>query len=173
MGSAIVTPIDLMIAIINEHTTRSIWTDSPLEGYKQLRGNTTRGEVGEEFIARYLTQSGIAADRRGSRVAPVDLQIAGRLCEVKTASLGENGTFQFNHVRRDKPYQYLLCLGVCPNQLVFGAWPKEDVEQGRAGTLVHMAEGQRTTLKLTKKLADLRPIEELVPWVNAVLMGGE
>lgn len=172
MGSAIVAPTDLMITIINEHSKRSMWTDSPLEGYKQLGGNTTRGEVGEEFIARYLTQSGIAVERRGSRVAPVDLEIAGWVCEVKTASQGETGTFQFNHVRRDTPYQYLLCLGVCPSQLVFGAWTKEDVEQGRAGTLVHMAQRQRTTLKLTKKLADLRPIEELVPWVNAVLMGG-
>ena len=172
MGSAIVTPIDLMITIINEHTKRSIWTDSPLEGYKQLGGNTTRGEVGEEFIARYLTQSGIPVER-GSRVAPTDLQIAGRPCEVKTASLGETGTFQFNHVRRDKPYQYLLCLGVCPSKLVFAAWTKEDVEQGVAGTLVNMAENQPTTLKLTKKLDDLRPIEELVPWVNAVLLGRE
>ena len=173
MGSAIVTPIDLLITIINEHTTGSIWTDSPLEGYKQLRGNTTRGEVGEEFLVRYLTQSGIAVKRGGSRVAPVDLQIAGRPCEVKTASLGETGTFQFNHVRLDKPYQYLLCLGVCPSQLVFGAWTKEEVEQGVAGTLVDMAEGQGTTLKLTKRLNGLRPIEELVPWVNAVLSGRE
>lgn len=170
MGSAIVTPLELMIAIINERTKRSMWTDSPLEGYQRF-DNTNRGAIGEEFLVRYLTQAGIAVEQRGSRVAPVDLHIAGWACEVKTASQGETGTFQFNHVRRDTPYQYLLCLGVCPSQLVFGAWTKEDVEQGRAGRLVDMAQRQRTTSKLTKNLADLRPIEELVPWVNAVLIG--
>jgi hypothetical protein len=45
------------------------------------------------------------------------MQLAGLRVEVKTASLGANGTFQFNHVRLDKPYQYLLCLGICPKKL--------------------------------------------------------
>ena len=170
MGSAVIEPIELMVAIIKEHTPRSIWTDSPLEGYRHV-GMTNRGEIGEAFIARYLRQSGISV-QQGSRVAPTDLQIAGQPCEVKTASLGVTGTFQFNHVRLDKPYKYLLCLGICPTELVFAAWTKEEVRQGEAGTLVHMAENQTTTLKLTKRLDELRPIEELTPWVNGVILKG-
>ena len=168
MGSTLIEPIELMIAIIKEHTPRSIWTDSPLEGYRYV-GMTNRGEIGEDFIARYLRQSGIPV-QRGSRVALTDLQIAGQPCEVKTASLGAVGTFQFNHVRLDKPYRYLLCLGICPNRLVFAAWTKEEVIRGEAGTLVHMAENQTTTLKLTKRLDDLRPIEDLTAWVNTVVL---
>ena len=171
MGSTVIEPIDLMVAIIKEHTPRSIWIDSPLEGYRYV-GMTNRGEIGEEFIARYLTQAGVSV-QRGSRVAPTDLQIAGQPCEIKTASLGATGTFQFNHVRLDKPYRYLLCLGICPNELVFAAWTKAEVEQGIAGTLVHMAESQRTTLKLTKRVGDLHPIAELTAWVNAVVVKGE
>lgn len=54
VGSAGVTPIDLMIAIIEEHTQRSMWTDSPLEGYRRVSGNTIRGAIGEEFMVRCL-----------------------------------------------------------------------------------------------------------------------
>lgn len=40
-------------------------------------------------------------------------------------------------------------------------WRKGDIAEGNAGHLVRMAEGQSVTWKLTKKLTDMRPIEEL------------
>ncbi len=46
-------PIALMADVIRENTPKSIWDGSPLEGYRRL-GNTNRGEIGEEFIRRYL-----------------------------------------------------------------------------------------------------------------------
>ena len=103
---------------------------------------------------------------QGSRTAPTDLLIAGQRIEVKTASLGANGTFQFNHVRLDRTYNYLLCLGICPDKIVFNAWRKGVISEGCAGTLVRMAEGQSTTHKLTKRLAEMRPIPELPDWVR-------
>ena len=102
-------PIDLMVQVISEHSPKSIWTGSPLDGYRRL-GNTNRGQIGEEFIRQYLIAANIPV-RNGSRVTPTDLLIAGKRFEVKTASLGANGTFQFNHVRLDRTYNYLLCLG--------------------------------------------------------------
>ena len=107
----------------------------------------------------------------GSRVTATDLLIAGKRFEVKTASLGANGTFQFNHVRLDRSYNYLLCLGVCPEKIVYLAWRKGVVSEGGAGTLVRMAEGQSTTHKITKKLADMKPIEELTGWIRKEIMG--
>lgn len=89
------------------------------------------------------------------------MQVAGHSFEIKTASLGANGTFQFNHVRLDRKYGYLLCLGICPEEIVFNMWRKGDVAEGTAGTLVRMAEGQSVTWKLTKKLSDMRPIANL------------
>lgn len=168
MGTTELTPVELMVTVIKDHTPRSIWTDSPLEGYRHV-GNTNRGAIGEDFLERYLTQFHIPVERGSSRVTATDLQIAGEPFEVKTASLGANGTFQFNHVRLDKPYRYLLCLGVCPQQIVFAVWRKGLVAEGEAGKLVRMAEGQSITFKLTKKLEDLHPIEELVPWVNEIM----
>ena len=164
MGSAGLSPVDLMVEVIKDHTPKSIWTDSPFKGYRMV-GNTNRGAIGEDFIRRYLRRAGIGVGN-GSRVTPTDLRIAGERFEVKTASLGANGTFQFNHVRLDKQYRYLLCLGICPHRIVFNAWRKGALSEGEAGKLVRMAEGQSTTHKLTKKLADMKPIEELPLWIQ-------
>ena len=92
--------------------------------------------------------------------------IAGQRFEIKTASQGVNGTFQFNHVRLDRTYSYLLCLGICPDKIVFNAWRKGVISEGGAGSLVRMAEGQSTTHKLTKRVAEMRPIEELIDWIR-------
>ena len=171
MESSRVNPIDLMVNVIKDHSPKSIWTESPMEGYR-LVGNTNRGAIGEDFIYRYLKQSGISVSGGGSRVTPTDLEIAGIRVEVKTASLGANGTFQFNHVRMDKDYRYLLCLGICPERIVFNAWRKGALSEGAAGTLVRMAEGQSTTHKLTKKLGDMKEINDLPTWVRAEIGDG-
>ncbi len=61
----------------------------------------------------------------------------------------------------DRNYHYLLCLGICPDKIVFNMWRKGIVAESEAGTLVRMAEGQSVTNKLTKKLVDMKPIESL------------
>ena len=161
-------PVDLMATVIREHTPKDIWQGSPLIGYRLL-GNTNRGEIGEEFIRRYLARHGIETGN-GSRASRTDLRIGSVQFEVKTASLGANGTFQFNHVRLDRMYAYLLCLGVCPDRLVFNMWRKGDVAENRAGRLVRMAEGQAVTYKLTKKLGDMLEIEDMPERVRQVTM---
>jgi hypothetical protein len=152
MGAAEVTPVELLIEIIKEHSPENIWLDSPLIGYRQL-GNTNRGEIGEEFLRRYLRKNGLPVDvphnHRG-RTSLTDMRIGEHAFEVKTASLGANQTFQFNHVRLDRKYSYLLCLGICPHEIVFNVWSKGQVAEETAGTLVRMAEGQSVTYKLTK-----------------------
>ena len=151
--------IALMVEIIQEHAPEDIWQGSPLIGYRSL-GNTNRGEIGEEFIRRFLTAAGFPVNK-SARTSETDLRIVDQRVEVKTASLGANGTFQFNHVRLDRSYDYLLCLGICPHSIMFNMWRKGEVAENRAGSLARMAEGQAVTYKITKKLADMRPIEEL------------
>ncbi len=167
METAPIDPMALMVLIIKDHAPENIWLESPLHGYRDL-GNTNRGAIGEEFIRRYLSAVGIATDQ-GNRTAITDMQIAGHDFEVKTASLGANGTFQFNHVRLDRKYEHLLCLGICPYKIVFNMWRKGDVAEGKAGTLVRMAEGQAVTWKLTKKLSSMIPIENLPDMLRTVL----
>lgn len=153
------SPVELLVEIIKEQVPEDIWAGSPLAGYRLL-GNTNRGEIGEEFLKRFVNNAGIEATR-GGRTARTDMRIAGRPFEVKTASLGVNLTFQFNHVRLDRTFDFLLCFGICPDRLVFNIWRKGEVAEGRAGTLVRMAEGQAVTFKITKKLADMRSIDDL------------
>jgi hypothetical protein len=154
-----VNAVELLVEIIKEHVPEDIWQRSPLIGYRHL-GNTNRGEIGEEFIRRYLKKAGIPVSN-GGRTSRTDMQVAGHAFEVKTASLGANGTFQFNHVRLDRKYEYLLCLGICPKEIVFDIWRKGEVAEGTAGHLVRMAEGQAVTYKITKKLSEMRPIAKL------------
>ena len=160
MDPASVDPIALMVDIIKGHAPKDIWIDSPIQGYRSL-GNTNRGEIGEEFVRQYLKASGISVSDKGWRADLIDMVIAKHSFEIKTASLGVNGTFQFNHVRSDRDYDYLLCLGLCPYEIVFKVWSKDKVIKGKAGKLVSMAQDQAVTAKLTKKLSDMRPIKQL------------
>lgn len=97
------------------------------------------------------------------------MEINTRKFEIKTASEDVNGNFQFNHIRLDRDYDYLLCLGISPSSIWFNAWRKGDVAEKKAGSLVRMAEGQSVTFKLTKSIKNMRPIEELPMWINRVL----
>lgn len=161
--------VEILRQVIRENTPRSIWTDAPLESFRRVE-NTNRGEIGEEFLRRYLARENIPMGRKTGRTSREDMQIAGEIFEVKTASEGANGTFQFNHIRLDRRYKYLLCLGIRPVAVVFGVWSKGDVAEESAGSLVRMAEGQSVTFKLTKKVGDLNGIAGLPEWIRATLM---
>ena len=161
--------IGLLLEVIRENSPKSIWTDAPLEPFRRVE-NTNRGDIGEEFLIRYLTQAGFSALKSDMRSVRQDMRISGQSFEVKTASLGANNTFQFNHVRLDRDYRYLLCLGVCPDHIVYNVWRKGALAEGEAGHLVRMAEGQSITFKLTKRLVDMFPIEELPDWVRHEIM---
>lgn len=166
-----ITPITILLEVIRDHSPKSKWTDAPLEKFRHVE-NTNRGEIGEEFLRRFLKQHGIKAGN-GSRVTPTDLSILGCTFEVKTASEDRGGSFQFNHIRLDRQYDYLLCLGISPDEIFFNVWRKGEVAENRAGRLVRMAEGQSVTFKLTKRKKTMRSIEELPKWIQATLQEAE
>ena len=158
-------PVQLMLAVIREHSPKTIWSGAPLEAFRQV-ANTNRGDIGEEFVRRFLEQHNIDAVKAESRIQPADMLILGKRFEVKTASEDTGGSFQFNHVRLDRKYDYLFCLGVRPAEIMFNAWTKGDVSEGKAGSLVRMAEGQSVTFKLTKRPDAMRKIDELPSWIQ-------
>ncbi|MDE2638845.1 MAG: hypothetical protein OXI30_20945 [Chloroflexota bacterium] len=160
MGATEIDPVGLMVEVIKTHAPEDIWQGSPLIGYRVL-GNTNRGAIGEEFVRRFLGANDIPV-AFGGRTSRTDLTIGQNRFEIKTASLGANGTFQFNHVRLDRDYDFLFCLGICPSAIVFNIWRKGDVAENRAGKLVRMAEGQAVTYKLTKRLDVMREIDTLI-----------
>ena len=163
--------IELMLEVIKSHTPKTIWTNAPLESFRHV-ANTNRGDIGEDFVYRYLKQFGIPIVPSRSRIQEWDFLIADKRFELKTASEDSSGSFQFNHVRLDRDYHYLLCLGIRPAEIMFGVWRKGEVSENVAGRLVRMAEGQSVTYKLTKKPAAMRKIEELPDWIRGTLMSG-
>ena len=162
--------LELLLEVIREHTPKSIWTGAPLAPFRAV-ANTNRGDIGEEFLRRYLGQHGIVVFKAGSRIDAADMQIKDKFFEVKTASEDTGGSFQFNHIRLDREYDYLLCLGIRPAAILFNVWTKGAVAEGKAGKLVRMAEGQSVTHKLTKRPASMRPIKDLPKWVQQHLGG--
>lgn len=155
-----IDPVQLMLDVIKENTPNSVWVGAPLESFRSV-ANTNRGDIGEEFVTRYLKSLGLSVVKAPSRNREWDIEILGQKLEVKTASEDSGGAFQFNHIRLDRKYGYLLCLGVRPSELLFGLWSKGEVAEGIAGSLVRMAEGQSITFKLTKKPRQLEPIQNL------------
>lgn len=162
--------VALFLEVVREHARKSKWTEATLSPFPQV-ANTNRGDIGEDFLCRYLRRAGVSVARSATRTKMWDLEIEGKRFEVKTASEDVSGAFQFNHIRLDRAYEYLLCLGVRPEEIRFGVWRKGEVSEGVAGTLVRMAEGQSTTHKLTKSVPALSPIEELPDWVRETLIG--
>jgi len=161
-----VTPVEVMQQITDELAEKDIWTGTPMESFRRL-GPTNRGEAGERFMQRFLVPLGVRVEN-GTRTDETDWKIEGKRSEVKTASLGTNDTFQFNHVRLDHDYAILVATGVCPSDIVCDAWLKSEVAAGKAGKLARMARGQSVTYKITRPLGKMRPIHHLPAIIRAL-----
>ncbi|MDE0604599.1 MAG: hypothetical protein OXI18_09365 [bacterium] len=133
------------------------WADSPFERIRRIE-TASRGKVGQKLVARLCEHLELACEF-GEVQSPWDVKIEGRTFEVKTATEGANGTFQFNHIRYHRRYEFLLCVGITPVEIVFDAWSKADVVTERAGHLVTMERGANASYKLTKRTAQMSPID--------------
>ncbi len=150
--------IRVMQEVIAQLGNNPKWVDAPLGGIKVL-SNTHVGSAGQAFVREWCGFLGIAWEPPPEALGPWDARIAGLAFEIKTATEDVNGAFQFNHIRHHRDYQALLCVGIAPDAVLFDAWRKGDVAEGRAGHLVTMDAGSSATFKLSKKRADLLPIE--------------
>src|ERR1017187_7833013 len=140
-------PKDIFLQVVSGKIIDKKWTDQPHQAFKNLP-NSSKGDAGEEFIKIYVTQLGFTAIK-DKRLGDFDLLIQNKKFEIKLASEDISGSFQFNHIRYDSKYDYLLCLGVTPDNLVFDIWTKADVATGKAGNLVSMGKNQNSSFKLT------------------------
>lgn len=153
-------PLNLLVEIAKKKHIHNKWTDKPLYIIKIL-DNSCKGDLAEEFILEYCKKLGFSVEYGKSRLGDFDLLIEDKKFEVKMATEDQTGNFQFNHIRYDYKYHYLLCVGVCPDKILFQIYTKGEVATGEAGNLVSMGRGQNSSFKLTKPKRTLRPIEEL------------
>lgn len=153
-------PKELFLEVIGGKLIHAKQGGQPHEAFKNLP-NSSKGDAGEEFLRRYITGLGFTVVK-DKRLGDFDLLIENAKFEVKLASEDISGSLQFNHIRYDSKYDYLLCLGVTPDNLVFDIWDKGSVTTGKAGNLVSMGKNQNSSFKLTKKVSHLKDISELL-----------
>lgn len=155
----------LLKDVLGRHHNPSKWDGAAFERIKHI-SNTQVGDVGQDFVSEICSRSGLALalprtdEGQPRRQHPWDMKINGITFEVKTATEDVKNAFQFNHIRYHRQYDALLCIGISPNNIHFGAWLKSTVATGGAGRLVTMDKGSSATWKLTKRATQLRPIGE-------------
>ena len=153
----------ILAEVLERHDDHSKWDGSRFERIKRISSSRV-GDVGQEFIEILCQEHGIECEfpmnRQGRRARqnPWDMRILGVTFEVKTATEDVGGSYQFNHIRHHRDYQALLCLGISPEDVRFGAWRKGSVAEGTAGHLVSMERGGSASFKLTKRPSDLYDI---------------
>lgn len=150
----------LLLDIARGHMRDDVWVDAPLESVKRLPP-TAIGASGEDYAYRLCGETGLSEDVRRKRGGePWDLWIEGRAFEIKTATQGERGRFQFNNIRVRQRYDALLAIAIAPDDVFVQAWTGAGIKRGDAGHLSLMDRDAPNLLKITRQARDLRPVTE-------------
>lgn len=158
-------PIQILIKVAKEKHIEDKWIGKPLYFIKILP-NTSKGDLGEDFVEAYAEELGFKVEEKKSNKGDYDKKINGKKFEIKFATEDKSGNFQFNHIRMDFKYEYLICVGCSPEDIHFNIYQKADVVMGKAGTMVPMGKGHNADWKLTKKKSTLLPINKFKEKLN-------
>ena len=169
MEATLTDSISVMKQVIAHYGNNPKWADAPLGNVKIL-SNTHVGEVGQDFVRDWCTELGMEWAGAASKRSPWDARIEGVTFEVKTATEDLKGGYQFNHIRYHREYQALLCIGIAPDAVLFDAWRKGEISEGKAGHLVTMDQGSSATFKLSKRRAELRHIDQFKERVEGIIL---
>ncbi|GHT14990.1 hypothetical protein AGMMS4956_14010 [Bacteroidia bacterium] len=146
-----------------------------------LEGNAV-GQIGEEY-AKFLVNRFTEIIDDGVIHDEYDIQTKnGVLLEVKTARKGtKNNTFQFNGINPNYNYNYLLCIGICEDAVLFRIFEKKElsyhhkdrkfyIKQGDfEKQLVAMNPNNQVNFKLTLNLKELLSISLLPNQLQTIL----
>ncbi|MCY4259069.1 MAG: hypothetical protein OXC91_02235 [Rhodobacteraceae bacterium] len=152
-------PHGILARVLSRYKDADKWVDASFEQIKRI-SNTKVGDVGQDFIEELCGELKFdcsfpeGSKGKRSRQSPWDIRIEGRTFELKTATEDVSGSFQFNHIRYQRQYEGLLCVGIAPEIIHFGTWTKAEVATGMAGNLVSMEKGGSASFKLTKRPHD-------------------
>ncbi|MDR2292496.1 MAG: hypothetical protein LBE11_03380 [Prevotellaceae bacterium] len=146
-----------------------------------LEGNAV-GQIGEEY-SKFLISQFVEIIDDGIIHDEYDIQTKnGVFFEVKTARKGnKNNTFQFNGINPNYNYNYLLCIGICEDAVLFRIFEKKDISYHhkdrkfyiRQGNfekqLVSMNPNNQVNFKLTLNLKELISISLLHDQIQTIL----
>ena len=102
-------------------STGSAWHESDYKSIKELEIDG-RGRFGEALIERIITTLGYDAESNGAtdrtkKHWDIRDNSNGLDIEVKTATLGNKKTFQFEGFEKDRDYHAVILLGIAPSAL--------------------------------------------------------
>ncbi len=161
--------LKLLREIAEKKKPQSKWTGSTFEIIKNMP-TSNKGEVGEEFIFQLSKKlvdknTSINPNKRDA----YDMTILKKKIEIKIATEDTAGNFQFNGIRYHRKYDFLLVLGISPENVYFNIYNAADVKTQKIGILVPMEKGAVGTQKLTRKKDQLPNISKFNTIVTEVL----
>ena len=117
-----------------------------------LEGNAV-GQIGEEY-AKFLVSQFAEIIDDGVIHDEYDIQTKnGVFFEVKTARKGsKNNTFQFNGINPNYNYNYLLCIGICEDAVLFRIFEKKEISYHHKDRKFYMKQGD-----FEKQLVSMNP----------------
>lgn len=148
---------------------------------RDFEGNAI-GQIGEEYIKLIVSEITEIVDDGVIHNEYDILTKSGKYIEVKTARKGRtNNTFQFNGINPRYNYDFLICLGVCEDKLLYRIFFKSETQyihkernhfiiQGDyKRQLVQMNPDNHVNLKLTINLNDLYDISNIIDELKKIL----
>ncbi|MFJ6269240.1 hypothetical protein ACIQG8_04535 [Pseudarthrobacter oxydans] len=109
---------DLSNSMREDRARGEDWEDSPFEWMLSLPPGT-KGAVGRQMIAYWAESSGFYVQARGLK-----LEIEGHLVAIKMSTLWEGAEFKFQQIR-DEAYDFVLFVGICPQDVYAWIIPKD------------------------------------------------
>ena len=115
------------MACIETHGKKvSVWDGSLLRDIKNLSADAI-GYVGEQLLFNLCKNHGVDVEwdgnknvsKKGSSEQSYDILLRGRKVEVKTARMGERGTFQHETLSNDNSPDFWIFIDISPYETYF------------------------------------------------------
>ena len=144
---------------VQDRKKGSKWTGSKYESIKDA-SMTVKGDFGERVAQQCLQFLGIDAEIINGGKGEFDIlcESINTRFENKLATEDTNYSFQFNGIKLDVNYDYVFCLGVTPDELLFEIVPKGDFK--KFGSFVPMTKDGKDSWKMTVRKNRLQKYSE-------------
>ena len=148
--------LEILDRVLAQFGVAAKWEGSRFGSVKMV-GATNVGQVGERFAVAMLADSGYKAEQNPKRRDEWDIRANGKTMEVKCASEDVHGRFQFNGIRYDTRYDFLLVVGVAPETVWFRFYKRQDLMDFK---MAPMARGTAGSYKLSRRPDQLFSIDK-------------
>jgi hypothetical protein len=102
-----------------------IWKGSPFEWLCPKPSSSEVGKIVEEIFKKWCEQNNIGVQKSGKREFDLLIGKSQKPVEFKFSTLWEKGFYKFQQIQKKQKYEYLVCLGVSPNDAHCWVFPKD------------------------------------------------